>query len=308
MAAEKRGYDVVFLHAGRADVRKEQAEGLSRGETNEIGTYAYLIRSKAAREMSGWLMRHPIDLAIRKAKRISLGVLNGNRRFAHRVVTPTVQAVSHERRGNVVVSAEPSKKLHQVWIQGEGELPEEFKANRAQWRAALPDFEMVLWDEESARKQWPEFAEVSNSCYHHATRADLILARALRDFGGLATGTDCRPNNHAKLRALLNVVDSFIVLTPGREEVSNGLQWSSRANHPFWKCVCNHQLRDHGSHLSRKSVSSATGPRCYHEAFHAQMWDLHVITAPGAFTRDWKHGWTNPDALIDPGFAKSWVG
>lgn len=319
--ATEQGYDVVMLHTGRKHRRGGGNTRITKTSGKDVFTHAYLLNEKAAREISTWTMRHPIDHAISKSRRLKVGVLWGNRRFNQRPPLSADFSIHAERKacyaGRTYFlpqsdAPQPAelgivKKIHQVWIQGEAEMPEEFKANRALWQAEFPDFEVILWDEESARKQWPEFAAVSSRCFHHATRADLILARALRDFGGLATGTDCRPNNSAKLKSILSVVDSFLVLTPGRHEVSNGLQWSARPNHPFWKCVCNHQLRGRGRHLGRKSVSTATGPKCYHEAFHAHMWDLHVVTAPAAFTRDWKGGWTNPEALIDPGFAASWT-
>jgi len=200
-----------------------------------------------------------------------------------------------------------NKTIHQVWIQGEDALPEAFQQNRKLWKAAFPDFDMVLWDEESASKQWPEYAANSKRCHHHATRADLILARALRDFGGLATGTDCSPNNAKSMGAFLSCADSMLVITPGRKEISNGLQWSAEPNHPFWECVCRHQLREAGKHLSSANVPAATGPGCYMEAFHARKWDLFLVTATRAFTTDWAGTWQNRSAFINAGYAASWT-
>jgi hypothetical protein len=317
--ADEQGFDVVMLHTGRRNRRGVGPTNVSRTNGTDVFTHAVLFNLRAGKEISGWEMRHPIDHAISRAKKLKVGVLWGPARFDQRPPGESSVSIHRERKASYAgrtfflpskdapVPSGTVKKIHQVWIQGEEAMPEAFKANRGLWQAEFPDFELVLWDEKSARAQWPEFAAVSSKCYHHATRADLILARALRDFGGLATGTDCRPNHPGKLRAIMEATDAFLVLTPGRPEVSNGLQWCAKPNHPFWKCVCNHQLRERGKHLPRKSVSAATGPRCYHEAFHAHMWDLHVITAPAAFTRDWKGGWTNPTALIDPGFAASWT-
>lgn len=200
-----------------------------------------------------------------------------------------------------------NKVIHQVWVQGERALPEPFKENRRRWKADFPDYEMVLWDEESAAKQWPEYAEVSKRCHHHATRADLILARAIRDFGGIATGTDCSPNNSASFRDFLCVADSMLVITPGRKEISNGLQWSANPNHPFWECVCKHQLREGGKYLSSANVPAATGPGCYMEAFQARKWDLFLVTATRAFTTDWAGSWQNRAAFINAGYAASWT-
>lgn len=316
--AEKSGYQIVMLHTGRKNRRGRGITRITRTTGSDVFTHAYLAHVSAFREMAGWEMRHPIDHAISKSKKLKVGVLWGASKFEQRSPASSSVSIHHERKACYQgkdfspLSVEQkssgiSKKLHQVWVQGERELPDAYRENRRLWASALPEFELILWDEKSASEQWPDFAAVSARCFHHATRADLILARAIRDFGGLATGTDCRPNNPSKLLALMEVVEAFLVLTPGRQEISNGLQWSARAGHPFWSCVCNHQLRNSGAHLGRASVSSATGPKCYHHAFHARMWDLHLVTAPAAFTRDWKNAWKNPDALIDPGFAASWT-
>jgi len=111
--AERRRYDVVFLHAGRANERETRAEGLAKGGKTETGTYAYLIRSRGAADISNWVMRHPIDVAIRKSRKLTLGVLNGNSRFAHRVVNPSVPALTHDRRGESTASV-----LIVAWAEG----------------------------------------------------------------------------------------------------------------------------------------------------------------------------------------------
>lgn len=200
-----------------------------------------------------------------------------------------------------------SKLIHQVWVQGEASLPDKFQQNRSLWKKEFPDFTMVLWDEDTASRMWPDYAEVSERCHHHATRADLILARAVRDYGGLATGTDCTPNNVTSFRKFIDIADSMLVITPGRKEISNGLQWSSGTHHPFWECVCKHQLREGGRHLSNSDVPFATGPGCYMDAFRARKWDLFLVTATKAFTTDWAGTWRNPDAFIHAGYAASWM-
>ena len=200
------------------------------------------------------------------------------------------------------------KMIHQVWVQGEENLPDEYKKNRTKWAKAFPDFELKLWDEGSARAQWQDIDEHFDKCHHHATRADLILARAIRDFGGIATGTDCIPNNAVAFRKYIDVCDSMIVITPNRKEISNGLQWSAEPNHPFWQCVCKHQLREKGRHLPNNNVPFATGPQCYMDAFNARKWNLHLVTATVAFTTDWNKEWVNENAFIDAGYAASWWG
>ncbi len=77
------------------------------------------------------------------------------------------------------------KVLHQVWVQGEDNLPSEYAENRRKWVELLAPrgWTFKLWDNRSACGQWKDYAEHEASCYHHATRCDLILARALRGSG-----------------------------------------------------------------------------------------------------------------------------
>jgi len=66
-------------------------------------------------------------------------VLSAPQRFDD---TPRQTALGSE------LAAHGGKLLHQVWVQGESELPEDYRKNRDAWRAALPaGWRMVLWDE-----------------------------------------------------------------------------------------------------------------------------------------------------------------
>lgn len=202
-----------------------------------------------------------------------------------------------------------SKILHQVWIQGAAELPAAYAANREAWRAALPDdWELWLWDNKTARARWSDYAEHEAKCKHHAMRADLILARASRDYGGLCTGTDCTPVNPSPLLDFIGSNSTMIVCNPSEPEVSNGLVWSAEPGHPFFQCVCRHQLRS-PARLSDTSPHEMTGPGCYWQALKAHRWALIMVTCSIAYTHHWRRrDEINPAGWIDPGYAASWWG
>lgn len=198
------------------------------------------------------------------------------------------------------------KILHQVWIQGEANLPEDFAKNRALWQKELPDWEMILWDEESAVAKWPDYAVVSPLCSHHAMRADLILARAQRDIGGIATGTDVVPNNIPNLLKWIECNDTLVIANISGKSASNGLSYFGTTQHPFIKCVCNHQLRDR-SLLSDKDVWRITGPGCWYQALASRMWNINIATDERAYTKLYSDRVVrNPDAWVDAGYAGSW--
>lgn len=196
--------------------------------------------------------------------------------------------------------------VHQVWIQGEAELPEEYQANREFWKKLLPDWTFMLWDNVSASDQWPDYAEVESQCSHHAMRADLILARAQRDFGGLAMGTDVKANNIVNLLSWIETNRTLVVANVSGKAASNGLSYFGAPSHPFISCVCRHQLRDKKL-LSDRNVWRVTGPGCWYEALSAHMWDLSIATDRRAYTRLYSETEPgNPEAWVDPGYAGSW--
>jgi hypothetical protein len=200
------------------------------------------------------------------------------------------------------------KLLHQVWVQGEDQLPEEYQANRAKWAAALPDgWKMELWDDARAKAQWPDYAAVADQCSAHAMRADLILARAQRDFGGLAMGTDVAPHKPEGLFAWCEWNTSLVVCNIKGRSASNGVSWFSAPNHPFISCVCRHQLRD-ASLLRNRNVWAITGPGAWYEALSRHHWDICMVSDKHAYTRLTIRSKTitNDEAWVDPGYAASW--
>jgi len=201
------------------------------------------------------------------------------------------------------------KIIHQVWVQGIDCLPKKFRDNRNKWKKYFPDFECILWDDVSASHMWEDYSLHTEKCYHHATRCDLILARALRDFGGLATGTDSIPVNYQSLREYIETHPSLLVYINQGPNASNGLQWSSEPNHAFWQQVCDYQLRQNGELLSKVPPNKATGPWCYTDCLQAFEGEIDIVPGELAYTKYWKEAesWDNPEAFIDPGYAKSWI-
>ena len=197
--------------------------------------------------------------------------------------------------------------LHQVWVQGEKELPPEYQANRLAWQAALPEgWRMVLWDDAMARDEWADYAAVSDECSHHAMRCDLILAQAQRDFGGIAMGTDVIPHNPAALFAVAAAVPAFAVVNVRGKSASNGVSWFAKPGHEFIAAVCKFQLRDREL-LGSANVWRVTGPGAWFSVFASRLWNMAAVSDTLAYTRLYhQKGVVNPDAWVDPGYAASW--
>jgi hypothetical protein len=197
--------------------------------------------------------------------------------------------------------------LHQVWVQGESELPAEYARNRRAWAAVLPPgWQMVLWDDAMARAQWPDYAAVSDQCSHHAMRCDLILARAQRDFGGLAMGTDVTPHNAEGLFRFIEATPAFAVVNVPGKSASNGVSFFREPRHPFITAVAQFQLRDRNS-LSDANVWRVTGPGAWFNVFNSRMWNMATVSDRFAYTRLYKEkGIVNPAGWVDAGYAGSW--
>lgn len=201
------------------------------------------------------------------------------------------------------------KKLHMTWAQGSNDLPEKFFNNIELWKSFLPDWEVIIWDIESASKQWDDFSEFQGRCAHHATRSDLIQSRVLRDIGGLYIGTDSVPlkNLHEYISILNNITTGTVVVDFRHSIVMNCLAYSVGNNNDFWGGVVRHQLRGNGGILSNPNVHWATGPGCISEVFFNGDYNLVGISAKQAYTHNWIDTWNyNLEAYIDPGYAASW--
>lgn len=199
-----------------------------------------------------------------------------------------------------------SLTIHHCWIQGEAALPAPFAANIAAWKANFPEAKFVLWDLQSACDRWSDFRLLQERCFHHATRADMILARALRDYGGIATGTDVSVNVPGPLKDWIAINDSLVLVNPSRHESSNGLSYFRAANHPFIAEVCRAQIAA-PDRLSSSNIPLVTGPQCWYRVLASRAWNLSLATDSRAYTRLW-HDRTfyNANGWVDPGYAASW--
>ncbi len=199
-----------------------------------------------------------------------------------------------------------SLTIHHCWVQGAAALPAAYAENIAQWRQEFPGATFRLWDHEQAARQWSDYRALQGRCSHHAMRADLIQARALRDFGGLCAGTDARLVNPAKLRAWLQLHDTLVIANMSTISVSNDVAYFREPGHPYIQQVCRAQVARPEA-LTDRRVDLITGPQCWGRVLHSRSWDLCIATMAHAYTHQFHTPLDrNPNAWIDPGYAASW--
>lgn len=203
---------------------------------------------------------------------------------------------------------EINRTIHATWAQGEDAMPEKFRRNLDMWRAAMPDWDLHVWDTRQAIDRWEDFGRIEKKCYHHATRSDLIQSRVLRDIGGIYIGTDSTPAaGLPRYVRLIESVEEAIVTDIRVGAAMNCLAFSRGGGSKFWSCVANHQMRGNNARLGDRNVHSATGPGCIWEALKAHQWPVHMIPMMEAYTHHWNGSYRrNPDAYCDPGYAASW--
>lgn len=200
-----------------------------------------------------------------------------------------------------------AKILHQFWGQGAAAFPH--VEARAAWEAALPGWELHLWDAASAVAEFPDLEDAFPRCVTYATKADLTLARAMGRFGGLMTGAESRPVNAAGLRDRLAVDRGFIV--SHHQQDQGRLQFSCfafapRPGLPFFPRLAALQMRHGGACLPCGNAARATGPVAWGAAWRDGE-GLEIIDDRTAFVRRWDDKATHyPNAWVDPGYAASW--
>ncbi len=86
-------------------------------------------------------------------------------------------------------------RVHQIWLQGEDQLPDKYKPYVAKHRKLHPDYK--LWDEKSIRQlieeQYPEMLDTYLSFPYWVQRVDLAKYVILHHEGGLYTDMDLQP-------------------------------------------------------------------------------------------------------------------
>src|SRR5262249_1485667 len=84
--------------------------------------------------------------------------------------------------------------VHQIWIQGESEMPRLYRRWAESWRAQNPGWEYVLWDDAALRRllgeHLPELLALYEQHHDFAERSDLGRYAVLYVHGGLYVDVD----------------------------------------------------------------------------------------------------------------------
>lgn len=99
--------------------------------------------------------------------------------------------------------------IHQIWYQGEDQIPEHLQVYRKTWMDIHPDYTFVLWDQqviESLMKRYPQnIQDLYNSYDIMIQRIDFARYVILYTFGGIYIDMDVKC-----LKSLNNIYDKHV--------------------------------------------------------------------------------------------------
>jgi hypothetical protein len=89
------------------------------------------------------------------------------------------------------------KILHQIWLQGEDQIPENFKEFSSKWKDIHPNYEYKFWDanniEELLVSDYPEYIDHWFKYTGNLHRSDYARIFILHKYGGIYTDFDSYP-------------------------------------------------------------------------------------------------------------------
>lgn len=177
------------------------------------------------------------------------------------------------------------KIIHQIWWQGENNIPTDYPIFSLSWKKLNPDYQYILWDEQKINnilyEYFPWFADTFNRLPKMIQKIDAAKYFILYHYGGIYADMDSE--------CVKNIDDLIIgkeLILPKLEEnpfvklffygrVDDTLQnnfLASIPNHPFWihclKLITNEKLEQQSYELYEKWIFRTTGPGLVTNAYY----------------------------------------
>ena len=87
------------------------------------------------------------------------------------------------------------KIIHQIWFQGENNIPEEYPNYSKSWKKLNPEYKYIFWSGDKMRKlikeKYPWFLKRYDEYPNMIQRIDSAKYFILHQFGGLLPDLDC---------------------------------------------------------------------------------------------------------------------
>jgi mannosyltransferase OCH1-like enzyme len=125
--------------------------------------------------------------------------------------------------------------LHQIWYQGEAQMPDKFRRFSEGWRASHPDWSFHLWNEVSMRgfmaENYPAFLPVYDGYPFNIQRIDAVRYFILNTLGGVYVDADIE-----SLKPIDPLVEGCSLMLSRTLGYNNAII-GSRPGHALWPVI-----------------------------------------------------------------------
>lgn len=98
--------------------------------------------------------------------------------------------------------------IHQIWYQGQTELPAKFRPNQKSWKKMHPTWKYMLWDKNTMQNlinKYPKYIRLYKNFKYMHQKIDFFKYLMLYDQGGVYIDMDAKP-----LKPLDGLLDEFL--------------------------------------------------------------------------------------------------
>jgi len=179
------------------------------------------------------------------------------------------------------------KTIHQIWFQGEKQIPEHLRVFHNGWHTMNPSFEIILWDEPAIKRLLTNCDNSVRSLYdsypYMIQKIDLAKYIILYSYGGIYIDMDMKPLRPIEdtflnydiiiskipFNIIYNILFSFIGHDINKDIINNGVIFSV-ARHPGLLNVIDLCLKNRHTILGALNktlyIYHTTGPVCFTNA------------------------------------------
>ena len=161
------------------------------------------------------------------------------------------------RSGNI------PKIIHQIWFGGD--IPEKYAKLQESWKKYNPDWEYILWTDESIKDIKLLNEDIFNSTQNYGAKSDIARYEILFQFGGLYIDTDFECLQSFDL--LNSICDFYAGLFSSKETTINNALLAATPKHPIFK-NCLNSIKSVGDSNHSDLIFHSTGPQFMTDVFY----------------------------------------
>lgn len=186
------------------------------------------------------------------------------------------------------------KIIHQIWYQGENNIPDSYPNYRKSWKRLHPNYKYILWDKDSIIKlildHYPHLYNKFNSYPKMIQKIDMAKYIIMYHYGGIYADVDSEclksmDNLIKDKEVVLLKYDPIMLEKILAYHVFTGITlqthiFASQPKHSFWKHVINTLLNEA---INKKILETelyyimrTTGPKLVTKAYHTYPFKKNI--------------------------------